>query len=233
MNVPRVGEPTPPILFRIDPTQVRARLAGRHVDVPDTVIDRLRDACREVVTETASLAEVSRDWWPLAMAWALDGQLPALAAIARPGSVDEIADVLRGCNEHRIPVTPAAGRSGVSGGSVPLHGGVLLDLGGLGSRPAGASSTAGPRLRYCACMMQSRVDRHFQAGARHVLIVLDEGDPAVVDGVMRVVREECAGAERLDRALVDHWLEHRNDVSVLQRLVTDGFVVDTIDVAAR
>jgi alkyldihydroxyacetonephosphate synthase len=372
MNVPRVGEPTPPILFRIDPTQVRARLAGRHVDVPDTVIDRLRGACREVVTETASLAEVSRDWWPLAMAWALDGQVPALAAaIARPGSVDEIADVLRVCNEHRIPVTPAAGRSGVSGGSVPLHGGVLLDLGGLAgivdvddvslvvdalagtfgalledelraehratlghwpqsidlstvggwlaSRSAGQLSTrygkiedmvigldvvladgtvvptgggpraaAGPdltqvfvgsegtlgvitaaRLRLHPAPAIERTaaygfrsfpeglgacrrilhrgatpavlrlydaiesDRHFQTGARHVLIVLDEGDPAVVDGVMGVVREECAGAERLDRALVDHWLEHRNDVSVLQRLVTDGFVVDTIDVAAR
>jgi alkyldihydroxyacetonephosphate synthase len=39
--------------------------------------------------------------------------------------------VLRLCHEARIPVTPAAGRSSVVGGTVPVHGGVLLDLTGL------------------------------------------------------------------------------------------------------
>ena len=32
------------------------------------------------------------------------------------------------CNEARVPVTAAAGRSGVCGASVPVHGGVVLDL---------------------------------------------------------------------------------------------------------
>src|SRR5207344_403444 len=31
-------------------------------------------------------------------------------------------------NTARVPVTPAAGRSGVCGASVPVHGGVVLDL---------------------------------------------------------------------------------------------------------
>ena len=39
--------------------------------------------------------------------------------------------MLRICNDARIPVTAAAGRSGVCGASVPVHGGVLLDLCGL------------------------------------------------------------------------------------------------------
>ena len=36
--------------------------------------------------------------------------------------------MLAACNEAGVPVTPAAGRSGVCGGSIPVHGGVALDL---------------------------------------------------------------------------------------------------------
>ncbi len=36
--------------------------------------------------------------------------------------------MLRACNDARVPVTAAAGRSGVCGASVPAFGGVLLDL---------------------------------------------------------------------------------------------------------
>ena len=36
--------------------------------------------------------------------------------------------MLRLCDEARIPVTAAAGRSGVCGASMPVHGGVVLDL---------------------------------------------------------------------------------------------------------
>ena len=46
----------------------------------------------------------------------------------RPTDDEQVAAVLAVCHEARIPVTPAGGRSGVCGGSVPLHGGVSLDL---------------------------------------------------------------------------------------------------------
>ena len=83
--------------------------------------------------DPAVLAETSRDWWPLAMIWALDNQVGALASVVvRPSTADEVAAVLRICNEARVPVTPAAGRSGVCGASVPLHGGVR-------ARPAAGS----------------------------------------------------------------------------------------------
>ena len=46
-------------------------------------------------------------------------------------------------------------------------------------------------------------DRSFQTGPdRHVLLVMDEGDPLVVDAMMAVVADECAGAELLDAELV-------------------------------
>jgi alkyldihydroxyacetonephosphate synthase len=125
------GEPTAPIAFA-GTAAVSGRLSANHIQVSDPVLERLRSTGVEVVGDRATLAEASRDWWPLAMTWASDDQVGALASvIARPTAVSQVAEVLRICNEQRIPVTPAAGRSGVVGGSVPVHGGVLLDLCGL------------------------------------------------------------------------------------------------------
>jgi len=78
------------------------------------------------------VAEASRDWWPLAMIWARQGQVGQVAgALARPTTVDEVANVSRLCHEARVPLTPAGGRSSVVGGAIPVHGGVLVDLTGL------------------------------------------------------------------------------------------------------
>src|SRR5688500_6364461 len=63
------------------------------------------------------------------MIWALDAQVASLgAAVARPASAEEVSAVLRVCNDAHVPVTAAAGRSGVCGASVPVHGGIVLDL---------------------------------------------------------------------------------------------------------
>ncbi|MEY2452060.1 MAG: alkyldihydroxyacetonephosphate synthase [Acidimicrobiaceae bacterium] len=126
---PAAGAPTPPIEIAGGAANATARMAATRVPVGDDIVERLRRACAEVTTEPATLAEASRDWWPLAMTWAVEGQVAALAdVVVRPQSADEVADVLRIANDARIPVTAAAGRSGVCGASVPVHGGVVLDL---------------------------------------------------------------------------------------------------------
>jgi alkyldihydroxyacetonephosphate synthase len=66
-----------------------------------------------------------------------------------------------------------------------------------------------------------------------VLLVLDEGDPLLVEAAMAVTAEECAGGERLDDGLVSRWFEHRNDVSALEALISRGYVVDTMEVTGR
>jgi alkyldihydroxyacetonephosphate synthase len=368
------GQPTPPIAFGGPATDVQAHLAAPAVPVGDDLLARLRSTCADVTVDADTVAEASRDWWPLAMIWALDGEVAArAAAVARPASAREVADILRVCNEARVPVTAAAGRSGVCGASVPLHGGVVLDMCGLAGivdvddesrvldvlpgtfgtwlertlraehgatlghwpqsidlstvggwlacRSAGQYSTrygkiedmvvgldvvlgdgrvvhtggapraavgpdltqlfvgsegtlgviTGARLRLhpaprveqraafafasfedgieaCRSVLHrgatpavlrlydaTEAERSYQTGARHVLLALDEGDPEVVEGVMNVVLEECvdAGAEILDTELVGRWLEHRNDVSALEALISRGYVVDTMEVAAR
>lgn len=361
--------PTPPIALAGDAGAATAHLATPFVEVPDDVRQRLQDACRSVSTEPVTLAEASRDWWPLAMTWALDGEVAQLAAaVATPASIDEVRDVVRICNEAQVPITTAAGRSGVCGGSVPLYGGVVLDLTGLAGivgvdpvsmvvdvrpgtfgdhfehelraehgvtvghwpqsmalstvggwlacRGAGqlsnrygkiedivvgmdvvladgslihtggnARQAAGPdlnqlfvgsegtlgvivgsRLRaHPAPQHERRVafgfasfadgldacrrilrrgaspavlrlydsiegQRNFETGDVHPLLVLDEGDMALVEAGMEIVREECEEALPLDEAIVEKWMGHRNDVSALESLVSRNFVIDTMEV---
>ena len=369
---PNRGAPTPPIAFTAGPATVRNHIGARFVETDDKLLARLRGVCDDVTTDPSARAEAGRDWWPLAMGWALDGEVPGLAAVVvRPREVDEVAGVLAVCDEARVPVTPAAGRSGVCGASVPLHGGVVLDVcalagivdvddvsmvldvrpgtfgdvleddlralhgvtlghwpqsielstvgGWLACRSAGQYSTrygkiedmvaglqvvladgrvvrtggapraaVGPDLTQvfvgsegtlgviteawlrvhpvpaaerraafgfasfgdglAACRRVLRRGatpavlrlydttesaRNFEVPDQHVLLVLDEGEPAIVDAMMQVVGEECEGAKRLDDALVGRWLEHRNDVSALESLTQRRIVVDTIEIAAR
>lgn len=94
-------------------------------------MDRLRTVCPVAVDEV-TLTEAGRDWWPLTLGWALAGQVPARPlVVARPGHAAEVAEVLAVCTEAGVPVTAAAGRSGVCGASLPVFGGVVLDLCGL------------------------------------------------------------------------------------------------------
>jgi alkyldihydroxyacetonephosphate synthase len=123
------GTPTPPITIAGGAGAASPRLGATRIDVTEDVVDRLRGACAEVTTDRVVVAEASRDWWPLAMSWATEGQVAGLAgAVARPADADQVAAVLAICDEATLPVTAAGGRSGVCGASVPVHGGVVLDL---------------------------------------------------------------------------------------------------------
>ena len=126
--MPEVTQPTPPIGFYGAPAAVEGRL-NRGPALDDQAIAALLSACSDTDTDPAVRAEASRDWWPLAMHWALAGQVAGLAdVVCRPADADEVAAVLRVCHGRSIPVTAAGGRSGVCGASVPRAGGVLLDL---------------------------------------------------------------------------------------------------------
>jgi len=49
-------------------------------------------------------------------------------AVVRPSSTAEVAGVLAVCREHGVAVVPQGGNTGLVGGSVPLHGEVVLSL---------------------------------------------------------------------------------------------------------
>ncbi len=124
--------PTPATPIEARGEDVTDRLGAATVEVPAAVLDRLRASGASVVTDDDARAEAGRDWWPLAIGWAAEGAVPQRpAVVVRPTSVAQVAEVLAACNEGGVPVTPAAGRSGVCGGSIPVHGGVALDMTGL------------------------------------------------------------------------------------------------------
>lgn len=48
--------------------------------------------------------------------------------VVKPGATAEVAAILRLANEEEIPVTPRGGGTGLSGGALPVRGGILLSL---------------------------------------------------------------------------------------------------------
>ncbi len=50
------------------------------------------------------------------------------AVVVKPTSVKQIADIMRIANAEQIPVTPRGAGTGLSGGALPVHGGILLSM---------------------------------------------------------------------------------------------------------
>ena len=48
--------------------------------------------------------------------------------VLKPETTKEISEILKYCNEHSIPVTPSGARTGLSGGAIPVNGGVALSM---------------------------------------------------------------------------------------------------------
>ena len=346
---------------------------GKAPELEAAFLDRLAGVCAKVDDSASARVMAGRDWWPLSVQWAVEGVNPALpGAVATPADTEQVSAVLKLCNDSGVPVVPFAGRSGVCGGSVPIFGGLSLDLtaltgiaevddtsllvdvragtfgdefeetlrvshgltaghwpqsmalstvgGWAACRGAGQYSTrygkiedmvaglevvladgtivhtggkapraaTGPDLTQIfvgsegtlgvitrvllrvhpvppaerrsafgfarfdqgldACRMILRrgatpavlrlydpteAQRNFELSGTAVLITVDEADAELIDSIMSVVEEECvsAGADRLDEALCDHWLEHRNNVPPLDSLAQAGIVADTVEIA--
>jgi FAD/FMN-containing dehydrogenase len=70
--------------------------------------------------DEADRIEYGRDWTRT--------HAPAPSAIAFPRSGAEVATLLRLCNQHRVPVVPSGGRTGLAGGAVAASGELVLSL---------------------------------------------------------------------------------------------------------
>jgi len=127
-----VTRPTPVTPIDAGPSGVVDHFATARVAVDAHLAQRLGDVCDSVSELDEDRAEAGRDWWPVAIGWAAAGEVPSRPAlVARPTDTAQVSAVLSLCDEARVPVTPAGGRSGVCGASIPLFGGVALDLCGL------------------------------------------------------------------------------------------------------
>ena len=81
-----------------------------------------------MLTDADALRVRSRDWWPLSRLREVRGDVLDLpAAVVLPRSTEEVATVLRWCNDHAVTVIARGLGSGVCGGAAPLSGCVVLE----------------------------------------------------------------------------------------------------------
>jgi alkyldihydroxyacetonephosphate synthase len=71
----------------------------------------------------------SRDLWPKALIWARAGQIPPPPdVVVWPANEEQVVQITRRAGALGVPLIPFGAGSGVCGGTVPLRGGILMDL---------------------------------------------------------------------------------------------------------
>ena len=88
------------------------------------IVDKLKRICGEefvLFDDNKKLNKYSRDKVPASY-----GHMPDVAIL--PKTAGEIAQVVKLANREKIPITPRAAGSGLSGGAVPIYGGILLSV---------------------------------------------------------------------------------------------------------
>jgi glycolate oxidase len=48
--------------------------------------------------------------------------------VVKPSTTQQVAEILKLANRHRVPVTPRGGGTGLSGGALPVYGGIVLSM---------------------------------------------------------------------------------------------------------
>src|SRR5918995_6260226 len=95
-------------------------------DVEEALVSALGDA---VSTAPERLdAYVADTYWPALYAAAAGSPIARPDVVVRPRTEEEVAEVVRIADEHRVPVVPWGGGSGTQGGALAIHGGIVIDL---------------------------------------------------------------------------------------------------------
>ena len=92
--------------------------------IDQDVLARMRNIVGEqfVITDEEKMEQYSHD----EIAEVEYAHMPD--AVVKPRTAQEIAEIMKLANEKRIPVTPRGAGSGLSGGAVPLYGGIVLSV---------------------------------------------------------------------------------------------------------
>jgi len=99
--------------------------------LPDDVRRELVSIFGEAGVSSADAERIaySQDRWPLGLIWTRAGKVPYPPdAVVWPERTEQVSALLRLANRLDLPVVPYGGGSGVCGGTVPVRGGIVLDL---------------------------------------------------------------------------------------------------------
>ena len=87
------------------------------------VVERLREI---VGKENVLVGDEIEEEYRRDEALTVKPRLPEV--VVKPGTTEEVAKILSLADEEKVPVTPRGGGTGLSGGCVPVSGGILLSL---------------------------------------------------------------------------------------------------------
>lgn len=128
-----------------------ARLRFLHLDALDYFRSVMGD--RGVITAQDALAGVNTDW---------TGNFRGEAtAVLAPASTAEVSKVLSYCNDHRLPVVPMGGNTGLTGGAVSSSGEAVLSFARmnniLGFQEVRLGHHASPLIKQVSQIMSAQV----------------------------------------------------------------------------
>jgi len=124
-------EAKPPIEFVGRVEEITDRISSPIKELSPEFVAQLGEIC-PTSTDATDLVDHSRDWWPLAMHWSLNGKTTRRpGAVCRPTSTEQVSQVVALCATNSVPATVSGGRSGVCGAAVPLFSGVVIDTSDL------------------------------------------------------------------------------------------------------
>jgi len=103
-------------------------LAGFRADLVSAMANIVGDD--NVSTSRADRIAYSADFWPKAQIWKMAGEIERFPpdCVAWPANAEETSAIVAYCHEHQVPVVPYGGGSGVCGGTIPVRGGVVVDV---------------------------------------------------------------------------------------------------------
>ena len=140
------------------------------------------------------------------------------AAVVRPGSVDEVSEVIRICQAAGAPLVPQGGNTGLVGGSIPHQGEVLLSLRRIDTlepvEPHTRSVVAGAGATLGAVQAHAR-----EAGLVYG-VDLASRDSATIGGT---IATNAGGSYVVSRG------DTRRQVLGLEVVLADGSIVSTIE----
>src|SRR5215213_2798394 len=108
--------------------------AARVTTTPPADVSAVEEALTAALGDAVSTAPdrlgayVADTYWPALHAAAGGTPLARPDVVVRPRSEEDVAEVLRLADAHRVPVVPWGGGSGTQGGALAIEGGIVLDL---------------------------------------------------------------------------------------------------------
>ncbi len=137
--------------------------------------------------------------------------------MARPGSTEEVAAIMRAAHAAGVPVTVIGGQSGTSGAAVPSDGGIALSLERM-NRIHGIDTLSMTMDVEAGCILQIAQEAA-EAGGAFLPLDLGARGSAMIGGVIGT----NAGGNRVVR-----WGMMRDMVIGLEAVLADGTVVSSL-----